>query len=89
MARRIDVRRAKVGDQQLPAAKRVQRQEAVPVVISVEEAPGLMAVNGVVGRVEVNHQLARRATVRGDELLDQDLVNRDRPLRLGPALEPA
>ncbi len=55
----------------------------------MEEAPVLMAVHRVVGRVEVNHQLARRAPVRGDELLHQDLVNRHRPLPLGPALEPA
>ena len=82
---RIDVRGAKVGDQQLPTAKRVQRQKTVPVIVSVEEAPGLMAVNGVVDRVEVNHQLARRPTVRSDDLFDQDLVNRDRPLRLEPA----
>ena len=59
----IDARRAKVGDQQLPAAKRVQRQETAPVVVAVEEAPRLMAVNRVVGRVEVNHQLARRPTM--------------------------
>ena len=87
--RRIDVRRAKVRDQELAAAKRIQRQKAVPVVVPVEEAPVLMAVHRVVGRVEVNHQLARRAPVRGDELLHQDLVNRHRPLPLGPALEPA
>ena len=51
----------------------------------MEEAPVLMAVHRVVGRVEVNHQLARRAPVRGDELLHQDLVNRYRPLPLEPA----
>ena len=87
--RRIDVRRAKVRDQELAAAKRIQRQETVPVVVPVKEPPRLMAVHRVVGRVEVNHQLARRAPVRGNELLHQDLVNRHRPLPLGPALEPA
>ena len=48
-----------------------------------------MAVNRVVGRVEVNHQLARRVPVRGNELLHQGLVNPHRPLPFGPLLEPA
>ena len=43
--------------------------KAVPVVVSVEEAPGLMAVNRVVGHVEVNHQLTRLR----DEFLDGEI----------------
>ena len=63
-------------------------EKTVLIVVSVEQAPGLMAVNGVVGCVEVNHQLTRRPTVRGDELFDQGLLNRDRPLAARPRARP-
>ena len=59
--RRVDLRRPQVGDQQLLAAEDVQRQEAVVVVIAVEEPPFLLAVHQIVGGVEVEHQFFRRA----------------------------
>ena len=50
----VDVGPAQMGDQQMIAGKDVERQEAVVVVVAVEEAPFLTAVRRIVGRVEVN-----------------------------------
>ena len=57
----VDLAGPQVGRQQLVAAEDVQRQEAVVVVVAVEEAPLLVAVHGVVGGVEVEDQVLRRA----------------------------
>ena len=70
------------------AAECAQRQEAVAAVVSVEESTALEPVLRVVGRVEVEHQLPARAPVRGDELLHELLLNRNRPLPLGSVLRP-
>ncbi len=89
MLRRIDVRGPKIRDQQLLAAEHVQRQKAVAVVVPVEEPPGLVTVHRVVGRVEVQHQFLGPVRERGDELLHQFLMNRNRPLPLGALLKSA
>ena len=89
VARRIDVRGAKVGAKQLRAAKHIQRHEEVPVVVPVEEPPFLLPVHRVVGRVEVQDELLGRTSKRGDEPCDEHLVNRPRPRGPGPVLEPA
>ena len=47
-----------------------------------------MTVHRIVGRVEVQHQLLGHARERGNELFDQLLMNRNRPLVLGAPLEP-
>ena len=69
------------------ATEHVPRQKAVAVIVPVEETSGLMTVHRGIGRVEVEHQLLGWARERGDELLHQLLMNRNRPLPLGPALE--
>ena len=48
-----------------------------------------MTVNRIVGRVEVQHQLPGRSRERGNELLHQLLMDRNRPLPFGPAVESA
>ena len=48
-----------------------------------------MAVNRVVRGIEVEHDLGWRITMRGDEGIRQDLVDRPRPARLGLVLEAA
>ncbi len=48
----------------MPAAEHVERQIAVAIVIAVEEPPFLMAVQRVVGRVEVENDLFGRPSVR-------------------------
>ena len=59
------------------------------VVIAVEEATLLVAVDRIVGRVDVENDLFRHPCERGDEALDQNLVNRPRPTPIGPVLEAA
>jgi hypothetical protein len=80
---------AQVRAQQLLSAKHVQRQIAVAVVAAVEEALLLLAVQRVVGGIEVQHELRRRGLEAGDELLDQQLVQPHRGGAIGPALQPA
>ena len=45
---------------QMPAAEHIQRQIAVAIVITVKEPAFLMAVQRVVGGVEVEHDLPGR-----------------------------
>ena len=73
----VDVGRPQVRHQELLAAGNVQGQEAVVVVIAVEEAAFLIAVHGVVGGVEVQHQFLGRRGVGGDERLHQRLGHPD------------
>jgi hypothetical protein len=51
--RGVDVQRPKFRQQQLPAAEDIKRQIAVAFVIALEEPAFLIAVDGVVGRVEI------------------------------------
>ena len=74
VVRPIDVAGPQVGAQQLLAAEHVQRQVAVAVVVAVEKAPFLLAVQPVAGGVEVQHQFIGRGFEAGDELFDQHLV---------------
>ena len=55
------------GPQQMIAAEDVQRQVAVVAVVAVEEAPLLVAVERVVGGVEIQHDLLRRLVMRVQE----------------------
>ena len=59
------------------------------IVVAVEESPFLMAVDGVVGGVEVEDQVLRRLGMGGDELIDKDLGSTDQGLTLDAVLEPA
>ena len=54
------------GQQEVPRED-VERQVAVRPVVAVEEAPLLLPVQRVVGRVEVEHDLGRRRRMRGEE----------------------
>jgi len=71
MLRTVDAAGAQVRAQQLLATEHVQRQVAVAVVVAVEEAALLLAVQRVVGGIEVQHQFLRRGVEAGDELIDQ------------------
>ena len=53
------------------AAEDIERQEAVSVVIAMEKVPLLMAVNHIVGGVDVQHDLFRRPREDGDETFHQ------------------
>ena len=51
----VDVRPPELGREQVPAAEDVERQVAVAAIVAVEEPAFLMAVQRVVGSVEVEH----------------------------------
>lgn len=87
--RRIDVAGPQVGAQQLLAAEHVQRQVAIAVVVTMEEASLLLAVQRVVGGIKVQHQLFGRALEAGDELIDQHLMQPPRRGPIGPLLQSA
>ena len=89
MLRRVDVGRSQIGDQQMVAGEDVERQEAVVVVVAVEEASLLMAVHRIVGGVDVEHDLLGRRREGGDIGLDQNPVDAPGPGPLGPVLEAA
>ena len=69
------------------AGEDVERQEAVVIVVAVEEAPLLMAVHRIVGGVDVEHDLLGRRLEGGDVGLHQNLVDAPGPGPLGPVLE--
>jgi hypothetical protein len=58
----VDLGRPQIGDKQLLATKYVKRQKAVVVIISVEKAPFLAAMDRHVGGVEVENDLFGRRT---------------------------
>jgi len=59
-------------------AEHIKRQIAVTVVIAVEEPSLLLAVDRIVGRVEIEDDLVRRRVVRLHEEVDQQFPDRDR-----------
>jgi len=56
------------------AAEHIQRQVAVVIVVAVELRAFLIAVQWHIGGIDVEDQFARHLPLRGDELLDQHLV---------------
>ena len=81
--------RAQVTHQQPLAAEHIERQEAVMVVVAVEEAALLPAVNRVVGGVEVEGQVLGRSIEGRDEGLHHNLVDGPRPVPAGGIVEAA
>ena len=63
----VDVGGAQLGAEQEPAAEDVERQVAIAVVVAMEEPTFLLAVDRVVGGVEVEHDLLRRSLVAIEE----------------------
>ena len=58
------------------AAEDVQRQEAVTVVITVEEVAQLMTMNRIVGGVEIQHDPLGRSLVLGQKGIHEELMDR-------------
>ena len=52
----IDVRRPQIGDEEMIAAMNVEGQETVVVVVAVEETLLLLAMNDVVGGIEIEDE---------------------------------
>jgi hypothetical protein len=68
----------KLGRQEMPAAEHVERQVAAAVGVTVKEPTLLMAVQGIVGRVEVEDDLLGRPSVRFEEKVDEQRLDRPR-----------
>jgi hypothetical protein len=90
--RAIDVRAAQPGGQQMTAAEDVERQVAVAIVVAVEEAAFLVAMQRVVGGIEIEDDLFRRLLVGVEEEVDEQAFDRRRVMadlvvsrRLDPA----
>ena len=58
----VDVAGAEVGGEQFIPAEDIQRQEAVVIIVAVEEPALLVAVDPVVGGVEVEDHVLRAAS---------------------------
>ena len=72
---RIDVGFAKLRRQEMAAAEHVKRRVAVAVVIAVEEAAFLMAVQRVIGGVEIEDDLFGRAAMGLQKQIDQQRLD--------------
>ena len=59
----------------MPAAEDVERQVAIAVVVAVEEPAFLLAVQRVVGGVEVEDDLLGRPRVRFQEQVDEQALD--------------
>jgi hypothetical protein len=59
------------------------------IIVAVEESALLLAVDEVVGGVEVEDQVLGGIEMRGDELIDQGLGDLDQGLAVDAVLEPA
>src|SRR6478609_3138292 len=59
------------------------------IIVAVEESPLLLAVSGVVGRVEVEDQVLRRLGVGGDKLVDEDSRDADQRLAIDAVFQSA
>ena len=59
----------------MPAAEHVQRQIAIAVVIAVEEAAFLVAMQRIIRGVEVEDDLIGRRLVRFEEQLDEQVLD--------------
>jgi len=72
---RIDFAGSEITDEELVATEDVQGQEAVVIVVAVEEAAFLMTVNFVVSGIEVQDEFLGWCFEGSDELLDEHLVD--------------
>jgi hypothetical protein len=60
----------------VPAAEHIERQIAVAIVIAVEEPALLMAVQRIVGGIEIKDDLLRRPCVGLEEQIDEQPLDR-------------
>src|SRR5438552_16751014 len=70
-----DVGAALLREQQVSAAEHVERQIAVAIVVAVEEAAFLLAMERDVGVVEIEHDLLWRPLMRLEEQIDEQRVD--------------
>src|ERR1035437_3347117 len=73
--RAVDIGWPQLGAQQMLATKDVERQVAVAVVVAVKESAQLMAVDRIIGGVEVEHNLLRWRGMQRQKHLDEKLLD--------------
>jgi len=73
--RGVEVGAPQTRAQQMPTAEHVQRQVAVVIVIAVEEAAFLLAVQRHIGGVDVQHDLLGGVPVSFHKHIHQQLVD--------------
>jgi hypothetical protein len=73
--RTVLIGRTKLGTKQMIAAENVKRQVTILLVIALEKAAELIAVDGVVGGVEVENDLLRRRRMGFDKEVGQNLFH--------------
>ena len=81
-----------LGLQQMASAEHVQRQIAVAIVIAVEEPAFLLAMQRIIGGIEIENDLAGRALVRLQEQIDHQPLDGERivaDLVIARRLQPA
>jgi hypothetical protein len=74
----VDVGAPGLGGQQVAAAEDVQRQMAVAVVVAMEEAPFLVAVERIVRGIEIEDDPLGRPRLSLQEQADEQLLDRPR-----------
>ncbi len=72
----VDIGLAQFGDQKMVAAENIQRQITIAVVIAVEEAALLFAVQRIVRGVQIENDFLGRAFVGFEKQIDQQLLDR-------------
>ena len=60
----------------MPAAEYIERQVAVAVIVAVKEAAFLIAVQRVIGCVQIEHDLARRSLMRVEKQVHEQPLDR-------------
>jgi hypothetical protein len=74
----IGIRAAQLGRQQVPAAEDVERQVAVAVIITMEEAAFLVAMQWIIGGVQIKNDLFRGLLVGVQEEVNEQAFDRRR-----------
>jgi hypothetical protein len=67
----IGIRAAQLGRQQVPAAEEVERQVAVAVIITMEKAAFLVAMQWIIGGVQIKNDLFRCLLVGVEEEVNE------------------
>ena len=62
----------------MTAAEDVERQVTIAIVIAVEKAAFLMTVQRIVGRIQIENDLLRSTTMRRQEHIDKQPLDRRR-----------
>ena len=74
----IDAGAAQLGAKKVPPAKNIQRQITIGFVVAMKEAPFLLAMQRIIGGIEVEGDLAGRRAMRLEKQIDEQPFHRRR-----------